>query len=58
MNEKYFIDMLEQEFQANHAPTSDSVYFTEQDYQELQRNLILYKQKDLINKEIYFCMLQ
>lgn len=44
MNEKYFIDMLEQEFQANHAPTSDSVYFTEQDYQELQRNLILYKQ--------------
>lgn len=43
LDEQYFIQQLDKEFQPNHEPT-DEGYFTESDYQELQRNLILYKE--------------
>lgn len=44
MDEKYFIDQLDAEFKPNHGPDENGVYYTEEDYQELQRNLILYKE--------------
>lgn len=44
MDEKYFIDQLDAEFQPNHGPDENGLYYTEQDYQELQRNLVLYKE--------------
>lgn len=44
MDEKYYIDQLDAEFKPNHEPSEDGVYYTEQDYQELQRNLVLYKE--------------
>lgn len=44
MNEKYFLNLMDAEFKPNHEPISATVYYTEQDYQELQRNLVLYKQ--------------
>lgn len=43
MNENFFIHKLDDEFQPNHEKTEDG-YFTESDYEELQRNLILYKE--------------
>lgn len=43
LDDQYFIQQLDKEFQPNHEPT-DEGYFTESDYQELQRNLILYKE--------------
>ena len=39
----FFINQLDKVFQPNHKPT-DKGYFTEEDYQELQHNLILYKE--------------
>lgn len=42
MDEHYFINQLDNEFKPNHEPTEDG-YFTEQDYKDLQRNLVLYK---------------
>ena len=44
MDEKYFIDQLDAEFKPNHEPDENGVYYTEEDYQELQRNLVLYKE--------------
>lgn len=39
----FYINQLDETFRPNHEPT-DEGYFTESDYQELQRNLILYKE--------------
>lgn len=41
--ESFYINQLDEEFRPNHKPTEEG-YFTESDYQELQRNLILYKE--------------
>ena len=43
-SDKYFMSEMDKVFQPNHGPDEKGVYFTEEDYQELQRNLILYKQ--------------
>ena len=39
----FYINQLDETFKPNHEPTEDG-YFTESDYQELQHNLILYKE--------------
>ena len=41
--DNFYINQLDETFRPNHEP-SDEGYFTESDYQELQRNLILYKE--------------
>lgn len=41
--DNFYINQLDETFRPNHEPT-DEGYFTESDYQELQRNLILYKE--------------
>ena len=41
--DNFYINQLDEAFKPNHEPT-DEGYFTESDYQELQRNLILYKE--------------
>ncbi len=41
--DNFYINQLDETFKPNHDP-SDEGYFTESDYQELQRNLILYKE--------------
>lgn len=41
--DNFYINQLNETFKPNHEPT-DGIYFTESDYQELQRNLILYKE--------------
>ena len=41
--DNFYINQLDETFKPNHEPTEDG-YFTESDYQELQRNLILYKE--------------
>lgn len=41
--DKFYINQLDETFIPNHEPT-DEGYFIESDYQELQRNLILYKE--------------
>ena len=43
-NEKHFYNRLDEEFQPAHEQNEDGSYYTESDYEELQRNLILYKQ--------------
>lgn len=44
MNEEYFINRIDKEFTTDKNQPTNGVYFEEKDYQELQRNLILYKQ--------------
>lgn len=41
--DNFYINQLDETFRPNHEPTDDG-YYTESDYQELQRNLILYKE--------------
>lgn len=41
--DNFYISQLDEVFRPNHEPTEEG-YFTESDYQELQRNLILYKE--------------
>lgn len=41
--DNFYINQLDEVFKPNHEP-NDEGYFTESDYQELQRNLILYKE--------------
>ena len=41
--DNFYVNQLDETFRPNHEP-SDEGYFTESDYQELQRNLILYKE--------------
>jgi len=41
--DNFYVNQLDETFRPNHDPT-DEGYFTESDYQELQRNLILYKE--------------
>ena len=41
--DNFYMNQLDETFRPNHEPT-DEGYFTESDYQELQRNLILYKE--------------
>ena len=41
--DNFYINQLDETFKPNHEPTEDG-YFTESDYQELQHNLILYKE--------------
>ena len=41
--DNFYINQLDETFRPNHEPT-DEGYFTESDYQELQRNLTLYKE--------------
>lgn len=43
-NKISYAEQLNGAFKPTHEPTEDGQYFTEQDYQELQRNLILYKE--------------
>ena len=43
-NEKHFYNRLDEEFQPAHEQNEDGSYYTESDYEELQRNLVLYKQ--------------
>ena len=43
IDSNYYINQLNETFKPNHEPTEEG-YFTESDYQELQRNLILYKE--------------
>lgn len=43
MNDNFYISKLDNEFKSDREPNEDG-YFTESDYQELQRNLILYKE--------------
>ena len=44
MDENYFINKLDKEFNQHRSLQDNGFYFTESDYQELQRNLILYKE--------------
>lgn len=41
--DNFYVNQLDETFKPNHEPTNEG-YFTESDYQELQRNLILYKE--------------
>lgn len=41
--DNFYINQLDEIFKSDHEPT-DEGYYTESDYQELQRNLILYKE--------------
>ena len=41
--DELYINQLDEVFKPNHEPTEEG-YFTEEDYQELQRNLVLYKE--------------
>lgn len=41
--DEFYINQLDKAFKPNHEPTEEG-YFTEADYQELQRNLVLYKE--------------
>jgi RNA polymerase sigma factor (sigma-70 family) len=41
--DELYINQLDEAFKPNHEPTEEG-YFTEEDYQELQRNLVLYKE--------------
>ena len=40
---KFYIEQLDEMFKPNHEPDKET-YFTELDYQNLQRNLVLYKE--------------
>jgi len=42
IGEQYFINKIDKEYEPIHGPNED-VYFTEQDYQQLQLNLVRYK---------------
>lgn len=42
--DNFYVNKLNEAFKPNHEPTDNGCYFTESDYQELQRNLILYKE--------------
>lgn len=42
--EQFFMEELDKEFKPNHDPVDGLLVFTEEDYQELQQNLVLYKQ--------------
>lgn len=39
-----YAEQLDETFKPAHGPTEDGEYFTEDDYRELQRNLVLYKE--------------
>ena len=41
--DNFYVSQLDESFRPNHEPTEEG-YFTESDYQELQRNLVLYKE--------------
>lgn len=43
-SEQFFMEELDKEFKPNHDPVDGLLVFTEEDYQELQRNLVLYKE--------------
>ncbi len=44
MDDEHLMQELDQEFKPNHEPVDGLMVFTEEDYQELQRNLVLYKE--------------
>lgn len=44
MNQEFFMQELDREFKPNHDLVDGLLVFTEEDYQELQRNLVLYKE--------------
>ena len=41
--DNFYVSQLDESFRPNHEPTEEG-YFTESDYQKLQRNLVLYKE--------------
>lgn len=43
-NDEYFHGQLEKEFQTSHELNENGTYYTESEYEELNRNLILYKE--------------
>lgn len=42
--QRTYAEQLDEIFKPMHEPTEDGEYFTEDDYKELQRNLVLYKE--------------